>query len=251
MSLEVGPISPVRMKQIIQEVLGQGADISPANPLLVNFPPGVAALADVTDRWARQLGQVDLARVRGAALAAANPVIAGIYDAAGNRMPAMDAVARPGFVDPIDRAARLLGIIYGSQGQQLQQKAATFELITEDTGLHTNPELWLQSNHWDSDEVAVVAAGVGGQQNLGAAVAALKVRRIREITIRHAGSANTVVTLLVSGGTTKATIDVPAQTTRVWSSQDGRAFTAAQQPAVQTSDVTGGSTYVSASGVEA
>ena len=139
---------------------------------------------------------------------------------------------------------------YGSQGEQLQQKATTFELITEDTGVHTNPEQWLQDNHWNSDEVAVAAAGAGGQQSLGAAVAALKKRRIREITIRHDGSNPTTVTLLVSGGATKLTLYVNSKDTLVWSSEDGRVFTAAQQPAVQSSDITGGSTYVSVSGVE-
>jgi hypothetical protein len=98
--------------------------------LLVTAAPGVPVPVDVTDRWARLLGQVDLARVLGAALAAGNPVIAGIYDALGNRMPAMDAAARPGFVDPIDRAARLLGVVYGSQAAQLQQVAGTLELRT-------------------------------------------------------------------------------------------------------------------------
>jgi hypothetical protein len=78
-------------------------------------------------------------------------------------------------------------------------------------------------------------------------------RRIREITIRHTGTNNTVVTLKVAGvgGAVKLTIDVPAQTTRVWSSQDGRKFVAGEQPAVQSSDVTGGNTYISAAGVEA
>lgn len=118
-------------------------------------------------------------------------------------------------------------------------------------GTHTNPELWLHTNHWEADEVTIAAAGVGGQQNLGVAVPAGVTRRIREIKIRHAGTNNTTVTLLIAAGATKVTIDVPAQTTRVWSSQDGRLFTAGQQPVVQTSDVTGGSTYVSASGVEA
>lgn len=65
---------------------------------------------------------VNLIEVLGAALTAANPVIAGIYDVAGNRMPAMDVAARPGFVDVIDRAARLVGIVYG-ESAQLQQGA--------------------------------------------------------------------------------------------------------------------------------
>lgn len=129
--------------------------------------------------------------------------------------------------------------------------SATNRLLVEDSGTHTNPEAWLQDYHWDCDEVTINAAGVGGEQNLGAVVGAGLVRRIREITIRHAGTNNTVVTILVSGGATKVTIDVPAQTTRVWSSQDGREFSAGEQPAVQSSDVTGGNTFITPSGVEA
>jgi hypothetical protein len=166
-------------------------------------------------------------------------------------MPTGDVGSSNTVFDVTDRAARLLGIVYGSQSAQLLQKAATHELITEDTGLHTNPEKWLQDNHWDCNEVDIAGAGVGGQQNIGAAVAALKTRRIREVTVRHAGTNNTVVTLLISGGATRVTIDVPALTTRVWSSEDGRAFLATIQPAAQSSDVTGGHTFVSASGVEA
>jgi len=116
-------------------------------------------------------------------------------------------------------------------------------------GHHSNPERYRQDNNWEAEEVTALAAATN--YNLGAAVSAGKTLRIREITIRHAGSNNTVVTLLIVGGNTKVTIDVPANTTRVWSSQDGREFTATQQPAVQTSDITGGSTFVSAAGIEA
>ena len=119
----------------------------------------------------------------------------------------------------------------------------------DDTGLNTNPERWLHDHHWEAEQVTIAVAGALGEQNLGTAVAT-GTRRIREITIRHAGTNNTVVTLLIAGGAIKLTIDVPAQTTRVWSSEDGKVFTSGQQPAVQTSDVTGGSTYVSAAGVE-
>ena len=105
-------------------------------------------------------------------------------------------------------------------------------------------------DEWNSNEVTVVATGAGGQQSLGAAVAATHERWIREITVRNAGSITTVVTILVSGGATKLTFDVPAYSTRVWGGLDGRMFSAAQQPAVQVSSVTGGSVYVSASGVE-
>jgi len=89
----------------------------------------VSGDVNVTDRWSRQLGQVDLARVLGAALSVTNPVIAGIYDALGNRMPSMDSALRPGYIDMIDKAARLVGIVYGSQSQQLQQRASTYELL--------------------------------------------------------------------------------------------------------------------------
>jgi len=115
-------------------------------------------------------------------------------------------------------------------------------------GHHSNPERYRQDNHWEAEEVEVDVAAT--DYDLGTSVAAGETLRIREITIRHEGTNNTVVTLLV-GTTVKVTIDVTAQSTRVWSSQDGREFAAGEQPVVQTSDVTGGSTFVSAVGIEA
>lgn len=109
---------------------------------------------------------------------------------------------------------------------------------------------WLHDKHWVADEVTISAAGSAGQQNLGSKVSVGKTLRIREITVRHAGSNDTVVTLLVDT-TTKLSFHVGAGTTRVWSSQDGRKFNAGEQPLVQSSDVTGGNTFVSAAGVEA
>lgn len=126
-------------------------------------------------------------------------------------------------------------------------------IYVEDAGTHTNPEKYLHDNHWGTvAEIPIVAAGAGGQLNLGAAVGAGVVRRIREVTVRHAGSANTVVTIYdANGGNILLTIDIPAQTTRTWSSQDGRLVAATLQPVIRTSDVVGGSTFVSAAGVEA
>lgn len=124
-------------------------------------------------------------------------------------------------------------------------------ISVQGTGLNTNPEKYLHDNHWEADEVTIAIAGVPGEQNLGIVVPAGVTRRIRELTIRHAGTNNTIVTLLISGGATKVSIDIPAQSTRVWGSQDGREFDPAEQSAVQSSDVTGGNTYVSASGIEA
>ena len=64
---------------------------------------------------------VNLMQVLGVAISPANPVIAGIYDALGNRMPAMDVALRPGYFDMIDRAARQVGIVYGDVGQLAQR----------------------------------------------------------------------------------------------------------------------------------
>jgi hypothetical protein len=73
-------------------------DIDTMPPL--TLAPGSAV--DVTDRWARLLGQVDIARANGAAMAAANPLITGTYDALGNRMPSMDVVGRAGYFQLTD-----------------------------------------------------------------------------------------------------------------------------------------------------
>lgn len=69
-------------------------------------------------------------RQAGSELSTSNPLFAGIVDASGNRMPSMDASTRPGYVDEIDRAGRLLGKVYGNQ-DVLQQRATTKELLVE------------------------------------------------------------------------------------------------------------------------
>jgi len=116
-----------------------------------------------------------------------------------------------------------------------------------------NPESWRHQNQWEPDaEITIAAIGAGGEQPVGGAVPVGETRRIREVTVRHAGTADTVVTILdATAGNIKISINIPAQTTRTWSSQDGRAIAATLQPVIQTSDVTGGSTYVSVAGVEA
>jgi len=123
----------------------------------------------------------------------------------------------------------------------------------QDTGLNTNPEKYLHDNHWNTAaDVPIAAAGAAGEQALGAAVGADVVRRIKEVTARHTGTANTVISILdVTAGNVIISFDVSAQSTRTWSSQDGRAVAATLQPVVQTSDITGGGAIVSAAGVEA
>ncbi len=114
-------------------------------------------------------------------------------------------------------------------------------------------ERWLHDNHWNTPaDIPLVAIGAGGELPLGVAVGAGVVRRIREVTARHVGTVNTVISILdESGGNVIISFDVPAQTTRTWSSQDGRAVAAGLQPVVQTSDVTTAGAFVSAAGVEA
>lgn len=140
--------------------------------------------------------------------------------------------------------------VAGSQDVPLQQgPAPNYPLITEDAGTHTNPEKWLHDNHWDSGAELVLNAAAA--VNLGAAVGAGLTRRIREITVRNTAQANTVITLSV-GGVNRLSFDVPTQTTRTWSSQDGRAFVAAAQPQIASSAAAVGTeTYVTASSVEA
>ncbi len=106
--------------------------------------------------------------------------------------------------------------------------------------------VWDFINQWTSGteiDLNVVAT----PQNLGGAVAGAK-RIVTKLLVRHAGTNNTVVSLIV-GGVTRESFDVPAQTTRLIPFEV--VFTTGEQPQVQSSDVTGGDTFVFASGVEA
>ena len=96
-------------------------------------------------------------------------------------------------------------------------------------------------------ETTISTAGIAGQQTLYT-VTGSKLR-ITELTIRNAGTNNTVVTLTGSAGI-MLTIDIPATTTREWESVIGRVFTNGQALIVRTSDITGGSTYISGSGID-
>lgn len=119
-------------------------------------------------------------------------------------------------------------------------------------GEHTNPEKHRAENQWQTPaEIQIIAAGVPGELPLGAVVPAGYQRRIMYLKLRHTGTANTIVSLTESVGVTNLdSWDVPPQTTRVVSVQVGWRFDAAEQPAVQTSDITGGGTFVTAIGLE-
>jgi len=124
-------------------------------------------------------------------------------------------------------------------------------LPVEDTGLNTNPERWLHDNHWDSGAELVLNAAAAA--NLGGAVAAGATRRIRSITVRNTAQVNTVITLSQAApAQNRVSFDVPPQTTRVWSEEDGVEFAAGVQPQISSSAAAvGAETYIHASGVEA
>jgi len=91
--------------------------------------------------------------------------------------------------------------------------------------------------HWETPkEVEIIAAGQAGEQNLGSGPSIQgNILRIKEITIRNSGASDTVFILLVKydgNYDVKLSIDVPANTTRMWESEQGRKFTYGQQPVV-------------------
>lgn len=238
-----GAITDVNLIQYL------GVACGPANPLDTDPVDRAARLLGIVYGSAGQILQL----VPADGLAPGNSLeVAGfnfVYNGATWDMMREGSVAGSILSDPVDRAARLLGVVYGSQAQQLQQVAATFELITQDTGLNTNPERWLHENHWDSGVELVINAAAA--VNLGAAVGAGVTRRIREITVRNVAQANTVITLSDAGGN-RLSFDVPAQSTRTWSSQDGREFAAASQAQIASSaGAVGSEAYITATGVEA
>lgn len=118
-----------------------------------------------------------------------------------------------------------------------------------EASLGTESQGYLQQNGVEFPQVEVSQAGAAGQQTLHTVTGTRC--RVTELTIRHAGTNATVITLLISGGVTKLSIDIPASTTREWEAVVGRRFITGQVIAVQSSDVTGGNTFISGSGVEA
>ena len=106
--------------------------------------------------------------------------------------------------------------------------------------------VWDFTYEWTSGtEIDLNAATT--PQNFGAAVAGSK-RIVTKLLVRHAGTNNTVVSLVVAG-VTRVSFDVPAQTTRLIPFEI--VFVTGEQPQVQSSNIVGGDTFVSASGVEA
>ena len=112
----------------------------------------------------------------------------------------------------------------------------------------SSSERFRQKHSISFPEVTISQAGVEGAQTLHT-VPALKKCRVIELTINHLGTKNTNIQLLV-GENVKLTVPIPPQTARVWGSQLGRVFVAEEVVKVQSSDVEGGNTTVSGSGLE-
>lgn len=108
---------------------------------LLDLVAGVLPVS-LADDWARQLGLVDLSRVLGAALSVTNPVIARLsngtiaIDPRDRNWTITESLARSwnlgetDIPDLLDKAARLLGIIYGDKGQ-LAQRTTSKDLFVQ------------------------------------------------------------------------------------------------------------------------
>lgn len=101
MSAETGPISPARLIQILA---GLGVPIN-------------AQLAAI-------LAQLDVAL----STRASEATVAAILAQLAAVLAKMDNPADPMTADVLDRAVRLVGVVYGSQAQQLLQRAVSFDL---------------------------------------------------------------------------------------------------------------------------
>jgi len=135
-------------------IVTQGARDVTAAPWYVTFngvtqPVSIAAAVDISDRVGRLLGHVTVDNasipVTGTFWQATQPVSGAFWQATqpvsiasmpstpvtGTFWQATQPVSLAAAVDISDRAARLLGVIYGSQGQQVKQTATNFNLQIE------------------------------------------------------------------------------------------------------------------------
>ena len=93
---------------------------------------------DVSDDWTRELGQVDIARILGAAPAEDNALPSQLTDGT-DFYDSRDRTWNLGdsdVPDLKDRPARQLGYVYGHLDQVLRQKATTFDLLTYDDAVN-------------------------------------------------------------------------------------------------------------------
>lgn len=127
-----------------------------------------------------------------------------------------------------------------------------------------NEEDYRRKHHWQFAEISCcvsswIHAPSGMIYCLSAVPSCVQVR-VQEITIRNTAPQNIVVHMGVSAtgwpyptlSPRKLSLDVPAQTTRVWSSQPGRVFTALQRICFQItpSTITPSCIFITGAGLE-
>lgn len=87
--------------------------------------------------------------------------------------------------------------------------------------LARNEEYYRGHHHWQFCEIFCCASALVS----GALLPPVdRPVRVRELTIRNTSTRPVVLFMQISGGCVKLSLDVPSQTTRQWSSQDGRRF---------------------------
>jgi len=139
------------------------------NALIVTAAPGVPVPVDVIDRWARELGQIDLARYLGAACGPANPV--DVEDTGLNTNPRRYEKLNGVFSAPIARAggiATALWAIATARPRTAGESTTIYTLIIENNtgGAVTG---WLEiagaaitpAYHVNNGETAVITFTAG------------------------------------------------------------------------------------------
>jgi hypothetical protein len=123
---------------------------------------------DIPDDWTRQLGQIDLARYRGAAPSHTNPLhvrlsdgVSAFIDPRDRNWTITESLARSWTLgdsdvpDLKDRGSRLLGIVYGNKGQ-LAQRTTSLDLYAalRVAGAEIDP----RDRNWTITETVPVSA---------------------------------------------------------------------------------------------
>jgi len=108
----------------------------------------------------------------------------------------------------VDRAGRLVGIVYGNLAQ-LQQKPGTLELLVEDTGLNTNPRRYEVQNGFRSP----VVARAGGVATALWTTATNPARTAGRLTViyhlEYENSTGGTVTVWLEVGAVAVTVPIP------------------------------------------
>ena len=165
---------------------------------------GVAGAIDVSDRCSRLLGELCFAG--GPIDPRAIRALAFLTDSVDVSGSSVTITGTPA-VDVTDRAARLVGITYGSQGQQILQRAATFDLEVQlrSAGVEIDPRQIRALTSADavdvSDRAARLLGVVYGSYSDNSLLAAVKLGTLP-------ARANAAVPLWTEGNSTPLSVDL-------------------------------------------